>query len=215
MRMRSGGGVAVVAGLLALVSAGCGGSGSGAAGDAGATGAAPGIDPATRAAAEAAGCEITAYPAEYGALAATPTTPAPVPSVQGEHISQWADWGVYDVPVPEPYVIHNMSHGGVIVRLGAGVATDVRTAVVDLWSESPSLVLVEPGSEGVPAGGAVVTSWLRSMRCPAFTTSSVAALRAFRDAFRGHGIHITNGDYPGPEPRPADLPEPARAEADA
>ena len=215
MRMRSGGGVAVAAGVLALVAAGCGGSGSGAAGDAGATQVTPGIDPAMRAAADAAGCEVTAYPPEYGPLAAKPAAPRPVPPVQGEHISQWADWGVYDVPVPEPYVIHNMSHGGVIVRLGARVVPDLRTAVVDLWSESPSLVLVEPGSEGVPADGAVVTSWLRSMRCPAFTTSGLAAVRAFRDAFRGHGIHITNGDYPGAEPRPADLPEPVRAEADA
>ncbi len=206
MRMRSGGGVAVAASALALLAAGCGGAGEGDAGHAGAT---PGIDPAARAAAEAAGCEITAYPPEYGALAVTPASPAPVPPVQGPHNEQWADWGVYDVAIPEPYVIHNMSHGGIVVRVGGGVRAGARRALVDVWRADPDLVLVEPGGVGVLGGGLVVTTWLRAMRCPSVTPAVVAAVAAFRDAFRGHGLHPQAGDYEGPEPPPRDLPSPA------
>ena len=197
---------AAVAAAAAIAVAGCGGGGKEADG-----GVAPGVDPDVVAAADAAGCDVAAYPAEYGPLAADGQGAAqPVPPVQGPHNTRWADWGVYDTAIPEPYVIHNMSHGGIVVRIGAGVGGDVRRALVDVWSADPELVLVEPGGPGVPADGVVVTTWLRAMRCPAATVDSAAALVAFRDAFRGHGLHPQLGDYPGAEPPPPDLPAPSR-----
>ncbi|HMN99436.1 MAG TPA: DUF3105 domain-containing protein [Miltoncostaeaceae bacterium] len=208
MRMTVRSTAAVVTIGAVAAAAGCGGGSGGAGG-----GVAPVIDPGVAAAAEGAGCRVASYPPAQGPVAADGDGAAqPVPPVQGPHREWWADWGVYDVAVPETYLIHNMSHGGIVVRVGPGVRANARRSLVDAWRADPDLVLVEPGGAGVPGGGLVVTTWLRAMRCPSVTPAAVTAVAAFRDAFRGHGLHPQAGNYAGPEPAPADLPDPTIAE---
>ena len=35
------------------------------------------------------------------------------PPTSGPHYEQWAKWGVYDEPVPDEQLIHNLEHGGI------------------------------------------------------------------------------------------------------
>lgn len=194
---------------LALSTAGCGGS---------AGVALPSIDASVTNAAQAAGCTVRGYPSQDGPLdAAAGANAAVQPPVAGSHESQWADWGVYDTTVPERYLVHNMAHGGIIVRLGADVPPSARRAVIALWSASPSYAVVVPGTTGVPRAGAVVTSWRRALRCPVFARADLDAVRAYLHAYRGvGGLHKAEPtNFQGEAPAPPDLPTPVRADPDA
>jgi hypothetical protein len=160
-------------------------------------------------AARAADCTASGYSAADAA--------AIQPPAAGPHNPLWADWGVYETAVPEPYLAHNMAHRGVVVRLGAEVPETARRTVIDLWSAAPSYVVVVPGTAGVPSKGVVVTSWQRKLVCPGLTPASVTAVRAYLDAYRGtSGLHPADPtNYSGTAPRPADLPEPVRPDPGA
>ena len=44
------------------------------------------------------------------------------PPVEGKHDPRPAVWGIYDVPVDQPQLIHNMEHAGMIIQYGDKVA---------------------------------------------------------------------------------------------
>ena len=195
------GGLMVVAGAaaLALAAGGCGGSSTTPAS----------IDASVTGAAGEAGCVSHGYSAAEAASIQPPAA--------GLHNPLWADWGVYETAVPEAYLVHNMAHRGVVLRLGPELPAKSRRTVVDLWAATPSYVVVVPGTAGVPSKGVAVTSWQRDLVCPRLTPASVTAVRAYLDAYRGtSGLHPADpGDYSGSLPRPADLPEPVRADPNA
>jgi hypothetical protein len=45
----------------------------------------------------------------------TPVTYATNPPSSGQHYPIWATWGDHTTPVPRPYYVHNMEHGGVVL----------------------------------------------------------------------------------------------------
>jgi len=45
----------------------------------------------------------------------TPLVPASMPPTSGTHYSLWADFGVYDAPVPWGFLVHAMEHGAVVI----------------------------------------------------------------------------------------------------
>jgi hypothetical protein len=57
-----------------------------------------------------------------------------------------------------------------------------------MWAGSPPYLLVEPGLPAdVPQRGVTVTSWQRAMVCKTWNARTVAAIRTFRDVYRGTG----------------------------
>ena len=183
----------------------------------------PEIAAQVRDAAAAAGCEVRGLPADGeiqpdGTLhiEGEPDYRPPLPPSSGLHNAFWADWGMYDIPVPNRYLMHNLEHGGVIIHLGRALSPEARGAVQTLWAGSPPYLVVAPGAEGVPPRGLVAVSWQRRLECVPFEPSDVTALRAFRDAYRGTGPEAAPAvNVPADVGRPDDLPRPARPDPGA
>jgi hypothetical protein len=131
------------------------------------------------------------------------------PPTSGNHWATPAKYGVYDTPVPDMPAVHSLEHGANIIYVGKDVPAAARAEIGRFWAESPPYMLVMPGrSKGFPANGVVVTSWQRWLVCKPYQASDLAAVRAFRDEYRGTGpegaaaLHGTGGvGFPGtPEP---------------
>lgn len=156
---------AAITGVLALGLAACGGgdsSGGGTApepahqprewsvgeGDA----AAPPIAAEVTAGARAAGCTLRAFPSEgRGHVEEAPTYRQSLPPTSGPHNPVWAEWGIYDAPVPAQFQVHNLEHGGVIVHLGDAVPADAAGALRALWGDEPAYMLIVPRSRRTPS----------------------------------------------------------------
>ena len=149
-----------------------------------------------RSAAAGAGCRVRAFPPEAahpqpdGTLhtAGAASYHLSLPPVSGLHDPVWADWGVYDAPVPFRYQVHNLEHAGIIIHEGSALSERARSQIVALWRESPAYLLVTPETVvQVPADGLVVTSWQRWMLCTPYREQALAAIRVYRDTYRGTG----------------------------
>jgi hypothetical protein len=177
----------------------------------------PPINRRVRQAAQQAGCTVKAFPVDGqlqpdGSLhtEGEPQYRVSRPATSGLHNPIWADWGVYDEFVPYKYQVHNLEHGGVIIHIGRNVPQAQRDAIVAFWRESPPFVLVtpqEPGFSGFPARGVVVTSWQRWMVCKPFTERALAAIRTYRNVYRGSGPEPVGAINSGEEAD--DLPTPS------
>jgi hypothetical protein len=176
----------------------------------------PPIAPALRAAARAAGCSVRSFPMEPVKLQpdgtfhilGTPVYRVSLPPTSGLHYPVWADWGIYDRPVPFKFQVHNLEHGGIIVHLGSRLAPAARTAIRRLWTAAPAYMLVTPETFArFPANGVVVTSWQRWMSCRRWSPRIPAAIAVYRDVYRGTGPEQAAA-YDSGQPVPG-LPTPA------
>jgi hypothetical protein len=150
----------------------------------------PAIAPAVRRAAEAAGCQVRGFGSDGRDHVETdPDYTTSLPPVSGPHNIAWADFGVYDRPLPFQFQVHSLEHGAVIVHLGSQVPQAARDQVVELWRESPPYMIVTPETFAeFPKRALVVTSWQRWMVCRGGVTPKVLeAVRAYRDTYRGTG----------------------------
>jgi uncharacterized protein DUF3105 len=108
-----------------------------------------------------------------------------------------AVWNIYDTPVDEAALVHNLEHGGVVVQYGADVPdstveeitrwyqdqdTQNGLVVAPIW---PSIQATPPAEAGKKI---YLTSWTHLMTCPTFDQG---AFDNFVDDYRG-----PNGDAP-------------------
>ena len=168
----------------------------------------PKIGAAVEKAAADAGCTVKAWLSDARVTDSTGAVPGPrqhnetsltytvsIPPTSGAHSGVWAHWGFYDQAVPYNHVVHNMEHGGVIVHYGSGVSAANIEALKTFWRDEPAYLVVTPDvSPSFPKDGVVVTSWQRWMVCKPFKASQVAALKTYRDTFRGAGPENIKGD---------------------
>jgi hypothetical protein len=162
-------------------------------------GPAPTLSPTVRRAAVRAGCRLRSDPSAVGIhFLLSDIVPLHVanpdysrqrrPPTNGRHRPIWANWGFYQQPVPYAYEVHNLEHGAVVIHIGLRVTRAQGTKVVRMWAGSPPYLLVEPGLPAdVPQRGVTVTSWQRAMVCKTWNARTVAAIRTFRDVYRGTG----------------------------
>lgn len=184
-------------------------------------GPAPVIAPAVKAAAHAAGCTTRADASPFvGRPEPSNSLPwhvenpdystQPSPPTSGVHFPIWADWGIYDTAVPYKFLVHNMEHGGIIVYEGAKLAAPTVSAITKLWYSAPPYVVVVPAVADVTPAGVTVTSWQRALTCPRAGAKTIAAISAFRNAYRGQSREQVPAVNAG---QPADgLPTPATAD---
>ena len=172
----------------------------------------PPIAAAVKAAADAAKCTVASFQSEKdpqnhitGESAATLS----IPPLSGAHNAYWADWGVYNKPIPYKHQLHNLEHGGVIIHYGTEVPVEGVNALRTLWAKSPAFLIVVPDSNPkFPKDTVVVGSQQRWLVCKPFTPSQVSAVEAFALEYRGRGPETgvvpknVGGD------RPAGLPAP-------
>lgn len=220
LRVTSVGGLTLVA-LVALTGCGGGSGSSDGANKASPTsyqprsssvangdGPAPPIAAGVTAAARAAGCQVKPFPSEgRGHVEDTPDYRQSRPPTSGPHNPIWADWGIYDSPVPEKFQVHNLEHGGVIVHVGPRVAEPARQGLIGLWRENPAYLLVVPGDgPSFPPDAVVATSWQRWIVCKPYTEAARTAIVAFADEYRGAGpepVPALNGEPGGAQGRPS------------
>ncbi|MGI9657848.1 MAG: DUF3105 domain-containing protein [Gaiellaceae bacterium] len=82
-----------------------------------------------------------------------------VPASQGPHHPEWLRWGVYEEPVPELNVVHNLEHGGITVQYGRDVLPETVAKVLEWYAEDTDAIIVAPhdglGAEIALAGWTV------------------------------------------------------------
>jgi hypothetical protein len=124
------------------------------------------------------------------------------PPTSGPHDGQWVIWNVYDQPVPQINLVHNLEHGGIAVQYGAQVPQATVAEIVAWYSEDPNGIVVAP----LPSLGKriALTAWTaefdgdpadpssdiahsegRLATCPTFDED---AFSEFRDDYRYNGV---------------------------
>ena len=171
----------------------------------------PPIAAAVKAAAGAAKCAVTSFASEaepQNHIAEESAATLTIPPLSGAHNEYWADWGVYNKPIPYKHQLHNLEHGGVIIHYGTDVPVDGVNALRTLWAKMPAFVIVVPDShKDFPKDAVVVGSQQRWLVCKPFAPAQVTAVEAFIDEYRGRGPESVaaknaGGDRPGGLPGP-------------
>ena len=120
-----------------------------------------------RAAGQLGPCTLTSYPAQgldNNSQRAGHVTELPKgfrynssPATSGPHDAQWVIWNVYDSPVPEINLVHNLEHGGIAVQYGSQVPKATVDQIVAWYSDDPNAMVVAP----LPALGKriALTAW--------------------------------------------------------
>ncbi len=184
----------------------------------------PPIAASVRQAAAKAGCTVKAFPMEPVKIQPDGTyhTTGPItyhvslPPTSGLHYPVWADWGVYDVPVPFRFQVHNLEHGGILVHEGTGLSSADKAQIVAFWRQAPPYVLVTPETFAqFPKNAVVVTSWQRWMVCKPYTARSLAAIRVYRNVYRGTGPEQIGALNSGQADQVPGMPKPAIPDAGA
>ena len=102
-----------------------------------------------------------------------------------------AVWNIYDTPVDETALVHNLEHGGVVVQYGADVPDSTVQQITqwyrDLDTQNGLVVApIWPNIQATPPADAkkkiFVTSWTHLMTC---TTFDEGAFNRFLDDYRG------------------------------
>jgi hypothetical protein len=119
------------------------------------------------------------------------------PPSSGYHSGQTAIWNVYDDPVPEENLVHNLEHGGIAVQYGSNVPPATVAKIVAWYQESPEGMIVTPlppldEIRATPPANVdrkiFLTAWTHVATCTAFDED---AFTGFRDDYRG-----PDGDAP-------------------
>jgi hypothetical protein len=119
------------------------------------------------------------------------------PPSSGPHFPVPAVYGIYDQPVPQIRLVHNLEHGAVVVLYGSKVPQATVQKLAAWYAKSPLGLVVAPlGSatemHATPPPGAdskiFLTAWTHVSTCSAFDEG---AFDRFLDDFRN-----PNGDAP-------------------
>jgi hypothetical protein len=104
------------------------------------------------------------------------------PPTSGNHYATPAVWNLYEEPVEQARVVHNLEHGGVAIQYGSEVPQETASAVRDFYLDDPNGILLAP----LPRlrDKIALTAWTQIATCDGFDES---AFKAFIDAFRAKG----------------------------
>ncbi len=116
-----------------------------------------------------------------------------VPATSGPHQPQPLApivWGVYDEPVEEIKVVHNLEHGGVIVQYGPEVSAQTVRDIVAWYRDDPNGLVVAPlppallEEQPELSDEIALTAWTYLQTCKRFNEE---AFSNFVDLHRGNG----------------------------
>ncbi|MEP6910631.1 MAG: DUF3105 domain-containing protein [Actinomycetota bacterium] len=65
------------------------------------------------------------------------------PPSSGPHYQQPAPWGIYEEPIRQTILVHNLEHGGIIVQYGK-VGSDAISEVRSFYQDDPNGLVVAP-----------------------------------------------------------------------
>jgi hypothetical protein len=104
------------------------------------------------------------------------------PPTSGPHDPSPAIWDVYESPVDEKKLIHNLEHGGIVVQYGDQVPPAQLEPLLQWYREDPDGIIVAP----LPGLGdrIAATAWEHLLSC---AQADPEALSQFRDKYRFKG----------------------------
>jgi uncharacterized protein DUF3105 len=100
-------------------------------------------------------------------------------------------WNLYETPLDEVALVHNLEHGGIAVQYGSGVPEQAVQQIVAWYTESPEGIVVAPlpvladTAAKAPPGvdkKIFLTAWTHLASCSTFSED---AFTNFRDDYRG------------------------------
>ena len=109
---------------------------------------------------------------EYNSFPPTSGTHHPIPAI----------YNVYEEPVDEMRLIHNLEHGAIVVQYGDQVPRADVDAIVAWYSQDPNGIIVAPLPE--LRDKVALTAWTQLMTCPGFVEE---AFDGFTEAHRYQG----------------------------
>ncbi len=65
------------------------------------------------------------------------------PPSSGPHYQQPAPWGIYDQPIKETILVHNLEHGGIVIQYG-NVGSDAVSKLQSFYKDDPYGLVVAP-----------------------------------------------------------------------
>ena len=142
------------------------------------------------AAAEAAGCDLQLNLADEGSTHLDPKRELPKygsnPPTSGDHFPvPLADGAYLTTPSPGNY-IHSLEHGRVEIQYSSDLPEEDQLALKGVIDADSAGIDMFPNDD-MPAQVAV-TAWTQLMTCDTFEgASTLDAVRAFRDNYRGRG----------------------------
>lgn len=104
------------------------------------------------------------------------------PPTSGNHYASPAIWNLYDEPVEQERVVHNLEHGGVAIQYGRDVPQTTVAEMRTFYLDDPNGIVFAP----LPRLGnkIALTAWTHIATCTQFDAS---AAKTFVDAFRAKG----------------------------
>ncbi len=66
------------------------------------------------------------------------------PPASGPHFQTPAPWNIYEDPIKQTILVHNLEHGGVVVQYGPDVSEDDVEKVRSFWEDDPNGLVVAP-----------------------------------------------------------------------
>ena len=117
------------------------------------------------------------------------------PPTSGIHHDLPAIFGIYEQPLNQLQVLHNLEHGGIAIQYGSRVPDSTVTDIGELYREDANGMIVGP----LPRLGdkIALTAWTHIATCTRFDRD---AFTTFRDAYR----------YKGPEQFPREQLQPGQ-----
>jgi hypothetical protein len=122
------------------------------------------------------------------------------PPSSGIHTDQTVIWNIYDQPVPAISSVHNLEHGGIVIRYGPDVPASEVEKIREFYLDDPNGLMVAP----MPGLGDTIalTAWTYDQgrkndrtyegegRLAKVKRFDEDAFNAFVDNFRGHGPEL-------------------------
>lgn len=140
--------------------------------------------------AERAGCELLVDQPDEGANHLDPRADQPEyrsdPPTSGDHSPEPLADGAFTGEVPVINYLHALEHGRVALQYAPELAETGQRQLLALFDQSPEGMTLLPNEE-LPYEVAA-TAWRNTLGCESFEgEATIAALRAFRDQYRGRG----------------------------
>jgi hypothetical protein len=134
---------------------------------------------------DSAGCELERFPEQTGVHSAAPPPDHEYnsfPPTSGPSSDTPLIWDVYDEPVAQFRVVHNLLHGGVAVQYGDGISAETRERVRAWYEADPDGLLLAPLPE--LDDRIALTAWTQLATCGTFAEREFDAFRS-RHRFNG------------------------------
>jgi hypothetical protein len=135
--------------------------------------------------AAAAGCQVRTYPSEGRNHVERPVTYRTNPPTSGPHNPLPAEDGEYvNGPPPKERYVHTLEHGRIELQYAPRASAAARAGLKGVFDEDHDRMLLFENNTRMPYEVAA-TAWTRLLGCPHYDARVPAAMRAFRDAYRG------------------------------